>query len=385
VRLIQLAGYDGPYRGSFVPMLQSALTTARREGWRAELVLPDHVRDRDWVNDFEREGIDLRFVSTDSRVRLRREIAALVRASNEPTVLHTSFTSFDVAAALAGRRRDDVAVFWHMQSRLNAGPVVTARNIARFSVLGRMVHRILCVAPDVVDAVRGRGAPRDKVMLWPNAIDLARFPPVDETRRRVARERLGVPADANVLLHFGWDWDRKGGDIFAAAVEHLRQTDPRAIGISVGGGAQAEACRLELGLAPEVLRVLDPLDDVQLLHAAADVFVASSRGEGMPFAMAEALASGVPVVATRIPGHEALGEGLRACVLTSLDPAEVAAGVRSLLGRGAAAAALDANDARAQLSERHSLDAWSERLLSLYEEILTDGVTDTPVRAGAGA
>ncbi len=370
MRLIQLAGYDGPYRGSFVPMLRSALTTARRQGWSTELVLPAHTRDRDWVRDFESDGIDMRFVSTTSRMRLVRELATMVADDDGPTVLHTSFTSFDTAAALAGRRREDVAVFWHMQSRINRGPVVTARNIARFSVLGRTVQQILCVAPDVADAVRTRGAPRGKVQVWPNAIDLDRFPVVDEDRRRSARAWLGVPQESTVLLHFGWDWDRKGGDIFTAAVQNLHRTNPEVIGITVGGGGEAEACRHESGLSPESLRVLNPVDDVQALHAAADVFVTPSRGEGMPFAMAEALASGIPVVATSIPGQEALAEGLRACVLTSLEPADVADGVRSLLARDPAAAAVDAEEARAQISERHSLHAWSERLLRLYEETL---------------
>jgi glycosyltransferase involved in cell wall biosynthesis len=385
VRLIQLAGYDGPYRGSFVPMLRSALTTARAEGWEAELVLPAHTRDRDWVKDFERDDIDTRFVPITSRIGLVREIAGLVASSDVPTVLHTSFARFDIAAALAGRRRDHVAVLWHMQSRLNTGPLVTTRNIARFSLLGRMVQRILCVAPDVAEAVRARGAPREKVLVWPNAIELERFPPVDEERRRAARARLGVPDASTVLLHFGWDWERKGGDIFAAALQELRRTRPDVIGVSVGGGAQAEACRLELGLTPDELLVLDPIEDVQMLHASADVFVTPSRGEGMPFAMAEALASGIPVVATRIPGQEALGEGLRACVLTPLDPGDVAAGVRSLLERDAAAADLDAHEARAQISERHSLQAWSERLLRLYEETLSGVAPDEPVSAGVRA
>jgi glycosyltransferase involved in cell wall biosynthesis len=303
-------------------------------------------------------------------VGLVREIAALAAAEDVPTVLHTSFNTFDIPAALAGRRRDHVAVFWHMHSRLNRGLVVTTRNVARFSVLGRMVERILCVAPNVADAVRGRGAPRDRVVVWPNAIELERFPPVDDERRRIARERLGVPQESTVLLHFGWDWERKGGDIFAAAVKDLRSTSPELVGISVGGGAQAEACRAELGLTPDAFRVLDPLDEVQVLHAAADVFVTPSRGEGMPFAMAEALASGVPVVASRIPGQEVLGDGLRACVLTSLEPAEVAGGVRSLLARDPATATADANDARAQISDRHSLQSWSDRLLDLYEEAI---------------
>ena len=371
MRLIQLAGYDGPYRGSFVPMLRSVLTSATAQGWDAQLVLPAHVHDRDWVHEFSDAGIEPRFLAADSLRRVSRSVRELVGESREPTILHTSFTAFDIAAALAGRRGRRVSVIWHMQSRLNTGALVTARNIARFSLLGRSVERILCVAPNVADAVRARGAPADRVLVWPNAIEIDRFPPVDRERRSAAREQLGVPGDATVLLHFGWDWERKGGDVFVDAVDRLHREDPRTLGISVGGGARAEAVRHDLGLPPGALRVLDPLDDVQLLHAAADVFVTPSRGEGRPFAVAEALASGVPVVATRIPGHAVLANGLGACVLTSLDAREVADGVRALLAREPGAAARDAVAARAHISERHSIDAWSSGMLRLYEETLS--------------
>ena len=80
------------------------------------------------------------------------------------------------------------------------------RNAVRFGFLSRGVERIFCVAPDQVDGIRRRLAPRSKVEFFPNAIDLDAFAPPSAEERAAARERLGLPRDARVLAHMGRDW-----------------------------------------------------------------------------------------------------------------------------------------------------------------------------------
>src|SRR5262249_30014823 len=65
---------------------------------------------------------------------------------------------------------------------------------------------------------------------------------------------------------------------------------------------------------------IGPIPDVHLLFGAADVFVAPSRGEGMPFSVVESICSGTPVVASDLPGHRFLADELDACVLAPREP-----------------------------------------------------------------
>jgi glycosyltransferase involved in cell wall biosynthesis len=232
------------------------------------------------------------------------------------------------------------------------------------------VDKILCAAPEIAADVESRHVDRDRVVLLPNALDVERFPPRSRARTAEARRRLKIRADAKVLLHFGWDWDAKGGDLFVAAVRRLSERE-RVVAVTVGGGGAARMARDRAGLGEDI-RVIEPTEDVSGLYAAADVFVATStvRAEGMPVAVAEALASGLPVVATDIPSHAELALRAGNVRLTLHDGDEVAAAVRSALATEPRLAAHMGSRARERLSEQMDLEAWSERVVGLYERAL---------------
>ena len=279
-------------------------------------------------------------------------------------MLHTHFTRFDVAAVMAARRRPGVSVLWHIHSPQKPALAVRARNLIKYGLLGRRTFRILCVAPDIAVDVRRRGGPADRVEFFPNAIDTERFTPAGPSERAAARAALGLPSDVPVVLHFGWDWDRKGGDVFLQSLALLRG-ELAILGVTVGGGEAARdlAARLKLG---DSLRILDPDPDVRRLYAAADVFASTSRAEGMPFAVAEALCSGLSVVASDLPGHRAVAGGVAACPIVPLEPAPVAEALRGLLARPSEAADHEAAEARRSIVDRLDLRAWSQRLADLH-------------------
>jgi glycosyltransferase involved in cell wall biosynthesis len=119
------------------------------------------------------------------------------------------------------------------------------------------------------------------------------------------------------------------------------------------------------------VRVLEPTNDVQRLYHASDLFVTCSRAEGMPFAMAEALSSGLPVVASDIPGQAWMGRSLPGCVLAPLEPAALAEGIRRLLSRDHARAARDADASREWVRAEMGLPQWGERLAGVYADSLS--------------
>ena len=98
---------------------------------------------------------------------------------------------------------------------------------------------------------------------------------------------------------------------FLEALARLRG-EQAFLGVTVGGGDPARELVGRRGLG-DLVRVLEPDPDVRRLYAAADVFASTSRAEGMPFSVAEALCSGVAVVASDLPGHRAVAGDVAAC------------------------------------------------------------------------
>ena len=368
MHVIHAAGYDGPYGGAFVPMLRAVAGTVRERGGTVEVALADAARERPWVGELEDAGIPVSFAPAGDRRGSTRCLAGLAGGAG-PAILHTHFACFDLPAVSVARERPATPVFWHVHRQPARNRAFRLRSAMRFARAARRVDQILCSAPEIAAAVQSRHAPAERVVLLPDAIDLERFPPRTRARTAEARRRLGLRAGARVVLHFGWDWSAKGGDLFVAAVRRLSEREP-VVAVTVGGGAAAHEARRRAGLGEDELRAIEPVEDVATLYAAADVFVSTSRTEGTPYAVAEALASGLPVVATDIPAHSELAHRAGNVRLALREPDEVAAAVRSALATDARLAEDMGARARARVSEQLDLSAWSQRLVALYERAL---------------
>ena len=368
-RLIHLAGYGGSYPGSFIPMLRAIMRAANERGWESEAVFTPISKERAWLAEFDQDGIPYRFPPAGlSRRELTAWIAGLLSEDDGPAVLHTHFTHFDVSAALAGSKRDRTSVIWHLHTPHFKGPAARARNFVKFAAFGRGVDQILCVSPGLVESTTKAGASKKKVEFLHNAVDVDRFPVLTDDQRHAARDEFGLPAGRPLLVHFGWDWLRKGGDVFEEALRRLRVSDTDLAGVTVGGGDDARALGERLGLGDE-LTVLEPTDKVQQMYAAADVFVAPSRAEGTPFSVLEAVSSGTAAVVSDIPGHATVGAHAPACVIAPLDPDAIAAEIRRLLARDPAQVAADSLAGHAWLRENLGLGPWAEAMVDRYTRL----------------
>jgi glycosyltransferase involved in cell wall biosynthesis len=369
MRLIHLAAYGGAYPGSFIPMVRCVLEEGRQRGWSVEAVFSQSASERTWLGQLRDAGAVCHFVPDGHRDQIRA-VRDLV-AGQEPLILHTHFASFDVSTTLAARRRSNAIVFWHKHGALCSDMRARLRNTAKMALLARDVEEILCVAPNVAADARRCLAPSRRVALVPNAIDLERFPLPTPAQRRSARAALALPLDAAIVLHFGWDWERKGGDLLLGAIAALlrRAETRRVIALTVADHDIVSEAAQSLGIAEHV-RALPPSDDVTALYAAADLFAAPSRSEGHPFAVAEAIASGLPVVASPIPGHEMIASSLRTCTIAPLQEIAFADAIAAQLalpaGEREPMQAID----RQRIVDEMDIRPWSERMLNRYEQAL---------------
>jgi glycosyltransferase involved in cell wall biosynthesis len=368
VRVVHVADYASVYPGSFVPVLRAALEGVRSLGWEGELLFSEAAKGRPWLGELEADGFAVGFLPR-SVTEARRRLGALLERTDGTVILHTHFSRFDLPSVLAAARRRASFVVWHEHSELSSRPAVVARNLVKFGLVARPVARFLCVAPHICDQLVKRGAPRGRVEFFPNPLDASRFPAVTPAERVAARERLGIPPDAKLLLHFSWDWERKGGDLFLAAVKELRDAGRHdVIAMLVGGRADGQPAAAALGIS-DAVRCVEPTDRHGEYYAAADVFVSSSRREGMPFAVAEALSRGLGVVATDLPGQRVQGRGLDARRLVASDSHEIAREIDRLLARDPENTAADAAASHAWVRANMDPEAWTERLVDVYTRV----------------
>ncbi len=397
-KLIHLADYGGAYLGSFIPMLITLAEAARDEGWSVELVFSELARDRPWLDAVMTAGIPCQFVDV-TRVglgrwatwmtedvlqahwqgRLTNAISGLLADADQPTILHTHFSGFDVAAAHAAGGRPNAFVVWHQHSPRRPGWKPALGGLVTYRLFGRTVDRLVCVAPNVLDSIRPVTV-SDKVRFLPNAVDVERFVLVTDNERTTARTQLGLDPEATVLLHFGSHWLRKGGDHYLAAVKLLSGRFPsRKLQPVTIGRQDAKTAVTASGLQSTVA-VLEPIQNVRMLYAAADVLVSPSRSEGMPFATLEALAMGVPVVASDIPGHAFISDRVAACRITSLDAYSIASSIADVLNRNTTQRERETAEARRWIVEHMGLTSWAGTVMTLYRELLGDAQVERGAR-----
>lgn len=143
----------------------------------------------------------------------------------------------------------------------------------------------------------------------PNAIDLNRFgqTEIDVTRKRLT---LGLPHQRPIVGCVGRLVEGKGYEILLEAAAIVLEDIPDAYFLLVGHGDRAHSLKLlaeRLGISKHVI-LTGPRTDVEDLMRCMDLFVSPSLWEGLSTVILEAMASGIPVVATDIPGNQEMLE-----------------------------------------------------------------------------
>ena len=168
--------------------------------------------------------------------------------------------------------------------------------------------RIFAVSDSLKRHAVSLGAAADKIVVVGNGVDTVKFHRLD---RRAARERLGLPLDAPVLVSVGALVERKGFHRVLECLPALRRRFPGLRYLVVGGAgpegdwsAQLSRSVVELGLQDcAVFLGTLPAEALNVPLSAADVFVLATRNEGWANVFLEAMACGLPVVTTDVGGN----------------------------------------------------------------------------------
>ena len=236
--------------------------------------------------------------------------------------------------------------------------------------LSKRPAAIVCNSSAGRRAHEGLGYMPRRWELIPNGFDVDAFRPEPEARIELRRE-LGLSpamAIAGLLARFH---PMKDHDTFlrAAAVVSSRRPDVHfvAAGRSIAGNTALEETIRQLGIGSRV-HLLPERGNAARFLAACDVVVSSSYGEAFPNVIGEAMACGIPCVATNV-GDTADIVGDAGVLVAPRDPAALAAGVLELLALDAASRARLSAAARLRIETRFALAAVAAHYERFYAEI----------------
>jgi glycosyltransferase involved in cell wall biosynthesis len=216
------------------------------------------------------------------------------------------------------------------------------------------------------------GVRADRIGMVPNAFDVQRWRPIE---RKAARDLLGIPRDAHVVVWQGRvEIHSKGLDVLLEAWKLIQaeRSKARPLLVLVGSGQDDEAMRQRLAPFPvgsirwEDRYVVDR-DLLWIYLSSADVATKPSRREGFSVSIIEAMACGLPVVATDVSGAaEALGDDPAGVIVRPADAAALAEGLRRLLDDEPLRRSLG-DRARRRAEEHFSFEAVGGRLRAFME------------------
>ena len=315
-------------------------------------------------------------------------LVALYRAMREfkPTLVHTHMAK----AGLLGR----VAAFAYNLTRGEApkayvvhtyhghvlegyfSRIVTGVFIGLERLMARFTDAIIAISPairaDLLDTYR-IGRP-EQYHVVPLGFDLAAFAAVDALARQHARAELQIPSDAPVLATVGRLTAIKNYGLLLDAAHLVASGRPNLVVLLAGDGelrAELEAQAARLGITANV-RFLGWRRDLPAIYAATDVFALTSRNEGTPVALIEAMATGVPGVSTDVGGvGDVIANPAMGVKVPLDDPRALAAAVERLFADTEQRHRMG-DAARAHVLARYDIARLTNDIDTLYQTLHAD-------------
>ncbi|MCC7043183.1 MAG: glycosyltransferase family 4 protein [Acidobacteria bacterium] len=324
------------------------------------------VRNLQLVSDLGREIHPWRdWLSYRALVRLMREF--------RPQIVHTHTAKAGMLGRLAAWRCGVPVVVHTFHGHVFRGyfsPAKTAVFVGIERVLARLSTRLLAVSEQVRDEVLACGVGRpSQFEVLRLGLDLDRFARAGQVRGELRRE-LGIGSDVPLVGIVARLVPIKAHDVFLAVAARVTRVRPDAVFLIVGDGetkaALVEQAERE-GLGGAV-RFLGWRSDLDRVYADLDVVVLTSRNEGSPVALIEAMASARPVVSTTVGGvPELVGDAGLLCPVDDVDA--LTASVLRLIASPELAESIG-NKGRTRVIPAYSEDRLVADMAALYARLL---------------
>lgn len=282
-------------------------------------------------------------------------------------VIHTHLTHANILGTVAGRLAGTPVVASLHNTRLDRRQHSAVKEMLEIAALRYGACRVIAVGYVVKEAYRHRlrGKAIDVVA---NAVSpVSALAPID---RAAIRSQLVGDPERPLIIAVGRLTVQKGYPDLLAALDRLRLTYPAVALIIAGEGRLKSKLQQQItamGLTDHVL-LLGQRDDVPRLLAASDIYVSASLWEGLPVATLEAMAAGLPVVATDVGEVSRMVVAGAGTIVPPQAPAALVEAIAPLLDSPRKRQLLGAM-AKAHVSHHYDANRWVHQLLTLYSRL----------------
>jgi glycosyltransferase involved in cell wall biosynthesis len=328
------------------------------------------------------QGFDVRFLPsgrmTARTIALRRMIL-----SERPGLIHTTIFESDIIGRLAAIRTGTKVI----TSLVNTSYEPTRLrdpNVSRMRLTGaqlldgwtarHLTTRFHALTETVKQAaVKTLRIAEDKITVIGRGRDPERLGRPGPDRRRESRRRLGLNDNDEVLVNVGRQEFQKGHRYLLEAIDSLVK-NARLLLLIAGREGNATPQLRALSQRPTLsgrVRFLGHREDIPDLLAAADLFLFPSLYEGFGGAVIEAMALGLPIIASDLPAiREVVEPGRNALLAQPQSPDKLASAIETLLSDRERARAFGKRS-REIFEERFTLDRMTEQMIDLYRTVMT--------------
>ncbi|WNM58953.1 glycosyltransferase [Candidatus Nitrospira allomarina] len=329
------------------------------------------------------QGFDVRILPDMGLIRRTAALRHIIR-TEQPDLIQTVLFHADIAGRLAA-----IGTSARVVSRLVNTDYDLVRlmdpniNILRFRLARfidgwtarHLTHHIYANSNVVKTAAMSHlGIPSEKITVIKEARDAVRLGKPSIQRRNRARLSLGLDEDQRVIVTIGRQDFQKGQRYLLEAMAMLVSKHPNLVLLVAGRSGdvsgELESLRNRLGLQNRV-HFLGHREDVPEILAAADLFAFPSFYEGLPGAVIEAMALGLPIVASDIdPVRETVEVGQNAILVKPASPVELASAIEDILIDPQRAHVLGVRS-REIYEKRFTLEQSLGRLMEFYRQVVS--------------
>lgn len=363
--VLHIMNYAASYSGNFMASLFNLEEKLNKQNKKILYLFVPEVEKNPavrWLNQMKEEGRRVEVLSGIPKKDIRM-IKVLIKQYHV-SAIHTHFITMSLYLTVyQATLFSKVPVILHMHNHSQKIEGVFKNMLRR-----RLYKKCIMVAcsQSVMHSLE-RDYPQNKKYVIENGVNFARL----DSYEKVEKKEFGIPEEEKVLLIFGFDFYRKGVDLAVKATEMLRKEGKAVtllISLSTNFEEVKEKIETLLGKVPVWIKIISARNDVATLYNFADVFLSPSREEGLPYSVIEAGYAECGVVLSDISAQRHMkipyarwhknenAEDLSKKILESLQNQDEK---RKNL-----------EEVRRKLQELYMLDRWSQKMLSLYEDVL---------------
>lgn len=299
----------------------------------------------------------------DGPVWLTTLTAFLLRHRHAIDVVHVHQLGWGIVAAALFGRLTGTPVVAHPHSGSGA-MVAKVRASRKRGLLERSLaaaDAAVALSDEMADQLVALGFPRARIRRIANAVDVERFRPAPRV------PELGAPQ----VVAVGRLSPEKGQDVLLRAWPQVLRAHPGAALTLIGDGPERprlEDLRCELKITSSVKMPGAVSEGIEQVYQQADLFVLPSHREGVSMALLEAMACGLPVVATDLPSTAAVVAGSPSARLVA--PGDPKALAQMIAGALADGLAPPRADVRAAVVAQYALPAVTAQYVAMYRQLV---------------